>query len=316
MLPDIKIKDYYLNYIHNAMQDIEEYGEKIKKYEIDIKDYKEYITKNINDITNIYGIDLNSYENEWINEKYNSNETLYKKVIEFINQDIITEGRNTLLFLLKYLICLKNIKKAKEIYDIAEKRNNITLKKFKEYVTIYYEHVHKVLLEGFGYKYSGGIGTILINYWRVNKDVTENRVNFQETRKAKKALIEQGLKPYDEQEAKRYKELGLEYDGIPYIVRQTDNFFFEITFIDSMLFTERTMDFDKAQFINHKLKGMGYKEIADKFVTKFDDIYKLKVGLTHKINISHYKFPNNYLNFIRNASAEKYEYPTHNSEIG
>lgn len=316
MLPDIKIKDYYLNYIHNAQQDINEYGKEIEENEINLKEHKQYIIKHIDDIKNNYNIDLDTYQTEWIEERYNKLESLYKTVINYVNQDIIVDGRSTLLMLVKYLLCLKNINKINKIYEIAKKRSNIELKQFKEYITIYYEHVHKALLEGFGYKYAGGIGTILINYWKVPDYVVENRVDFQATRQNKKRLLEQGLKPYDEVEAKRCKELGIEYDGVPYIVKQTTNFFFEITFINSKWFTEKSMEFDKAQFINHKLKGMGYKEIADKFVTKFDDIYKLKVGLTHKINISHYKFPNNYLNFIRNASAEKYEYSTHNSEVG
>lgn len=307
MQPDVKLKDYYLNYIHNAEQDMNDYGEDLIRTVEDRKNTRVYIEQHIGELVSVYNIDLNQYTKEWVNEEYNPKETLYKVVFDFVNQTEVLESRTVILQLLKYLIKLKEEDRLTKLLEVTTRRANISLKEYKEYLVKYYNKVHQIVLEGNGYKIGGGIGVLLINYWKVPKSNSLKRCDFRASYIAKQELIKQGLTPYDEEEAKRYKEQGLEYDGIKYLKYKTNECFYEIIIIDSDIFNARELVFNKTQYVNLKYKGMTCEQMANTFINSKEDIYNFQVSLNHKLNILLQKYPNSYLNFIRNASAEKYE---------
>lgn len=308
MTPDVKVKDYYLHYIKNAKQDIEDYGNDITEIENDIVELHSYIEKHKEELLRDYDINLDLYPIEWTKCSYDKNSKLYKLVLKHFNNSIDLPARTSLIQLMKYVSKLQEKERIYRVLEILHRRSNLTYSEYRSYITKFYNKVQEMLLEGFGYRYRGGIGTILINYWKVPIHNSIKYTDYMKTKRKKQEIINAGLKPYNEEDAQWYKEHGLEYDGVPYIVKKTNDHYCEITIVDSQLFVPKSMQFDKTQYIHTNLKGKTLEQIGDEFVKTKEDLYNLPMSLTYKVNIMLYKFPNSYLNLIRNADAQKYQY--------
>lgn len=306
MLPDIKLKEFYLRYIYNADRDVEKYKELLTAIGQTKEELYNYIKQYETALLKEFDLDLNHFSIEWIEKKYNDTEYLYKTIIKYV-RTIEGEYKTVFYQLLKYCYKLKEEYKTNKLIFIANKRKVLSLKEYKSYVTDYYMKVHKILLEGFGYKYQGGIGTYLITYYKL--PVTAKRsIDFAETNKRKKELLEKGYKLYDEKEAAWYKARNIPYDGIDYRVYQDNGFCYEFTFINSKVFKRRELDYKRTEYVHAKLRGMSYKEMADNLCNNVEDIVNLNVDLKYKLNILVYKYPEKYLNFVRNDERSKYKY--------
>lgn len=305
MLPDIKVKEFYLRYVFNAKRDIENYKEKL----INIIQTKEELYNYINDkketLKYKFNIDLDKYNSEWNLKTYNTEETLYKDVIKIIKL-IKGESESLLIQIIKYCFKLKEEENTNKLIKIASKREKLTLKEYKAYLNKYYMCVHKALLEGFGYDFQGGIGTYIINYYKIDNP-TKKTIDYAETNKRKKEIIKRGLKPYDDREADWYKARNIPYDGVEYRVYLDKKFYYDFTFLNSKIFKKKELDYQRTEYVHAKLRGLSYKEMAD-LCNNIDDIVNLNVDIKYKLNILLYKYPEKYLNFVRNAEQSKYKY--------
>lgn len=306
MTPDIKIKDFYLRYIHNAKKELEDYiqlGQTIKESILSL-----YNTINENKILILetFNINLDNYESEYINMVYNESESLYFNVINKLKINV-KEDSSLLILLVKYCVKLKEEHKNKINIIIAEKKLNLTLANYKKIVNEYFLKVHKFVLEGYGYKFSNGIGTYLINYYKIDNP-TKNAIDFAETNKRKKELLSKGYKLYDDREAAWYKARNIPYDGVEYRVYLDKKFYYDFTFINSKVFRKKELDYQRTEYVHAKLRGMSYQEMADKLCNNIEDIIKLNVDIKYKLNILLYKYPEKYLNFVRNVEQTKYKY--------
>lgn len=306
MTPDIKIKDFYLRYIHNAKKELEDYiqlGQTIRESILSL-----YNTINENKILILetFNINLDNYESEYINMVYNESESLYFNVINRLKINV-KEDNSLLILLVKYCVKLKEEYKNKINIIIADKKLNLTLANYKKIVNEYFLKVHKFVLEGYGYKFSNGIGTYLINYYKIDNP-TKNAIDFAETNKRKKELLSKGYKLYDDREAAWYKARNIPYDGVEYRVYLDKKFYYDFTFINSKVFHKKELDYQRTEYVHAKLRGMSYQEMADKLCNNVEDIIKLNVDIKYKLNILLYKYPEKYLNFVRNVEQTKYKY--------
>lgn len=306
MTPDIKIKDFYLRYIHNAKKELEDYiqlGQTIRESILSL-----YNTINENKILILetFNINLDNYESEYINMVYNESESLYFNVINRLKINI-KEDNSLLILLVKYCVKLKEEYKNKINIIIADKKLNLTLANYKKIVNEYFLKVHKFVLEGYGYKFSNSIGTYLINYYKIDNP-TKNAIDFAETNKRKKELLSKGYKLYDDREAAWYKARNIPYDGVEYRVYLDKKFYYDFTFVNSKVFRKKELDYQRTEYVHAKLRGMSYQEMADKLCNNVEDIIKLNVDIKYKLNILLYKYPEKYLNFVRNVEQTKYKY--------
>lgn len=306
MIPDIKIKEYYLRYIFNAERDSKKYEEDLIEIEKAKNSLYDFINENKSKLYNVFDIDLECYSLEFKRRKYNPSETLYKQTLRLI-KTVEDENKVLLFQLLKYCYRLKDEYDTNKLIYIANRRKELSFKDYKEYVNKYYLCVHKALLEGYGYKFAGGIGTLIINYYKIDNPV-KPKIDYAETNRRKKEIIAKGLKPYDEKEAAWYKARNIPYDGVEYRVYLNKRFCYDITFVDSKIFHKRELDYQRTEYVHAKLRGLSYQEMADKYCNTFDDIINLNVDIKYKLNIFLYKFPEKYLNFVRNAEQSKYKY--------
>lgn len=315
MIPDIKLKDYYLQFIYNAKSDINKYTEKLNTT-IEYKDlcYK-YIDKNKEKLKSDFNINLDNYEIEYINKEYNIKENLYNVSIKLLQN--ISEHPNKIIILqvIKYCNILRIEHRCRKMIELANRRQNIKFKEYRKYITNYYIKVHKCVLQGMGYKFSYGIGIYVCNHWKLDTSKIKHkpRLDYAATNLRKKELIAKGEKLYDEKEAAWYKARHIPYNAIDYRVWKKDTDWYEFTFIKSKLAKSVSYDYKRTEYVAKKYRGMSYTQMADELCHTEDDIYNLQVDIKYKLNILLYKDPTKYLNYIRNAEQCKYQRGAHNS---
>lgn len=306
MTPDIKIKDFYLKYIHNAKRDLENYRKLEQAINESILLLYNQIKENKDKILETFNINVEQYESEYINMIYNETECLYLDVVNKL-KTTTEQDKSLLILLVKYCVKLKEEYKNKIKIIVEEKKTKLKFTEYKKLVTEYFLKVHKFVLEGYGYKFSNGIGTYIINYYKIDNP-TKNAIDFAETNKRKKELLSKGYKLYDDREATWYKERNIPYDGVEYRVYLDKKFYYDFTFINSKVFHKKELDYQRTEYVHAKLRGMSYQDMADKFCNNVEDIINLNVDIKYKLNILLYKYPDKYLNFVRNAEATKYKY--------
>lgn len=305
MTPDVTIRDYYLKFIYNAKFDLSKYNKELTLVKKLKESVFEYLVEHQNKIKENYNIDINE-----LNNSYNDVINRYTK-IKSNDENII--NKSLFLQVIKYCkLCLEEIKYDKLI-NLVNQRKDLKFRQFQNYVYKYYTQVHKCILEGMGYKYGYGIGVYCCNYWKTH---TSNKLvlDFAATRKKKKELINNGIKIYDENEAAWYKARKIPYDGVDYRVYVNKSHYYEFTFIKSRISKTVPYNYNRTEYTNKKYKPMSQQDIGDVYCKTIDDIYCLQVDIKCKLNILLYKYPNKYLNFIRNADQSKYKRRAYNSE--
>lgn len=315
MLPDITIKGYYLQFIHNAKNDITKYKNNLE-VTLSIKEqvYK-YIEDNKAILNDSFNINLDDIEIEFCQKKYNPKEYLYNIVIKLLRNIDTHPNRIVLLQLAKYCNILRNENKYNKLIELANKRKNIKFGVYRKYVTAYYNKVHKCVLNGMGYKFSYGIGTYIINHWKLDPKRIKNKVHldYAATNAKKKELIAKGIKLYDDKEAAWYEARHIPYNAVDYRIYKENTDWYEFTFIKSEIFKSNNLEYQRTEYVATKYRGMSYTQMAEELCHTEEDIYNLQVDIKYKLNILLYKDPTKYLNYVRNAEQCKYKRGAHNS---
>lgn len=315
MLPDITIKGYYLQFIHDAKIDIIKYKENLKTvYKLKEQLY-DYIENNQIILKDYFNINLQDIEIEWNHKQYNPKEYLYNIVIVLLRNTIEHPHRIVLLQLAKYCNILRNENKYNKLIELANKRKDIKFNIYRKYITIYYNKVHKCVLQGMGYKFGYGIGTYVINHWKLDQSRIKNKthLDYAATNAKKKELIAKGIKLYDDKEAAWYAARHIPYNAVDYRVYKDNTDWYEFTFIKSEIFKSNNLEYQRTEYVATKYRGMSYMKMAENLCHTEEDIYNLQVDIKYKLNILLYKDPTKYLNYIRNAEQCKYKRGAHNS---
>lgn len=315
MLPDITIKDYYLQFIHNANIDIVKYKENLNTISKVKEKLCDYIEDNKTILKDSFDINLEKIDIEWCHKQYNPKEYLYNIVIILLRNTIEHPNRIILLQLAKYCNILRNEHKYNKLIELANKRKDIKFTVYRKYITAYYNKVHKCVLQGMGYRFSYGIGTYVINHWKLDPKRIKNKVHidYAATNAKKKELLAKGVKLYDDKEAAWYAARHIPYNAVDYRVYKESTDWYEFTFIKSDIFRSNNLDYQRTEYVATKYRGMSYTRMAEELCHTEEDIYNLQVDIKYKLNILLYKDPTKYLNYIRNAEQCKYKCGAHNS---
>ena len=314
MIVEIDIKDYYKAFIDNANSDIEKYQEEINVNHKLLISTKDYIEKYILYINHQFNINLKENFNiSWNEETYSKDEHLTDTINARL-KDAVGEDRIILLQLLRYSELLKFIDDCNKKIELANNRSKITPKKYKEYLKKYYmQSVHKALLDGHAYRFSHGIGDLMINYWKYVNGVRSKIVDWNETNKRKQEILNAGLKLYDKEEAEIYKIRGLKYDGIPYVVYKTNNEYYDIELVNCKSFNKNNIKFKHANYIPTKFRKRTPEDIANQF-NSVDEIAVQDLGIRHKLIVALEKDPSIYLKYIRNVEAVRQKRGSHTTK--
>ena len=70
MIPDVKFKNYYLQFIYSAKTDIVKYKNELEEIVINKEELYNYLDNNKQLLIEAYNINLDDYKIEWINKEY------------------------------------------------------------------------------------------------------------------------------------------------------------------------------------------------------------------------------------------------------
>lgn len=308
MTPDIKTKNFYLQFINDAKIDYARYKELFQMSTDILEDIYSFIKDNKDIILDKYNINVEDYKLEW-DKTYNPKEELYKKVFKTYQTLDDTVDKRYLLQLIKYCQVLSKAYKYNKLMQLTHKRKELKFGQYRDIISRFYNKVHQCVLEGNGYKFAKGLGTYCINYWKLDYTKGRRILDYAASNARKKELLEQGVKLYDQKEADWYKARKIPYHAVDYRVYRTDDHWYEITFINSKIFKNaKAIDYKHTEYIVANYRGMSYMQMADELVNTIDDIYTLQVDIKYKLNILLYKYPTKYLNFVRNVEQRKYKH--------
>ena len=317
MIVEVDISDYYKAFINNANRDIEKYQEEYgvnhrllvstRNY---LKDYVIHIGHQFNiDLENDFSISWGT----WGEPRYEESEHL-TDIIKLGLNDVTGDDRIILLQLLRYSELLKHCDDCLKRISLAKNRTNITFKQYKEYLRKYYmQGVHKAIINGYAYRFSHGIGDLMINQWKYVTEVRSNFVDWAANNKRKQEILNAGLKLYNKDEAEIYKLRGIKYDGIPYIVYKTNTEYFNIELANCRKFNKRNVKFKHANYIPAKFRGKSVADIANMF-NSVDEIAIQDLGIRHKLITCVEKDPTLYLKYIRNVEQVRQRRGSHSTK--
>lgn len=298
MSPDIKLKDYYLSFIAKAKRDSNIYNAELKYYkQVRDKQLAE-LEEDKDKLIKLFKIYLTDY-------------TVAVKRAKFL---LRVERNINNRFLLNKIAKLDNAISKIEEYErmiiLTNKRKNLKYRDYENYISRYFNKVHKFVLQGYGYKYGFDIGTLAISRWRT-KDCIKPRIDYDATNKNKKKLLAEGKKLWNQYEAQWYAQRRIPYDGVDYRIFSKKTHVYEINIYKSKLFTYRNHKFEHKEYVNSKFKGCSYQELAD-MCKDLDEIAKMPVDLKYKLNMYLYKEPGSYISYIRNDEQDRYTNGAHN----
>ena len=68
MIPDVKFKNYYLQFIYSAKTDIVKYKNELEEIVISKEELYNYLDNNKQLLIEAYNINLDDYKTDWINK--------------------------------------------------------------------------------------------------------------------------------------------------------------------------------------------------------------------------------------------------------
>lgn len=307
MMPDVDRRSFYLRYITNAEKDAEEYRKQRETAKKIKEELYNYVDKYKTILKSKYNIDVESYELEWGKKQYNPGEALYNKLIRYVSVIESTDPEKSILFqAIKYCNALRNEYNYTRLTELAYKRKNLSYKGYTYALNIYFMKVHKCLLEGNGYEFSHGLGVMMISRWKLGNNAVK-KLDYAATKKLKQEILNRGGKLYDKLEAEWYKKRNIPYDGEDYRVFSTTDVVYDIRFYNSKICSDKYMEYKHPQYVYHTYRGMTQQQLANTCKTE-EEIYNFPVDLNMKLRMLLIKYPNKYLNFVRNAEQDKYSY--------
>lgn len=318
MIAEININHYYRTYIEDAKKDKVTFEEQLQSA-IGVKDeVKRYLENNKSDILSSIAIKLDDYK-EYNSEIYVDNEDLYKRVNRSLKYYDEGKERIYILQIIKYCNILKKIYYLNISIKQTENRSNLSFKQYREYVKKFYQYgVHKCCLQGYAYKYSYGIGKLMINRWKLigaNLPNYKGRkiIDYKATKAAKEQLLREGKIPYNKEDAEIYKERGIKYPGVPYLVYKDNDIVYDIDINDCAYIATRNIEFEHLETIGKNIRNKTQEQLAGECKSE-EDVFKLSCDINHKLKVYLYFDKTVYLKYIRNVSENKYERGAHNSQ--
>lgn len=307
--------DSYYDYLKTLHGDIDEYNEKLSEYNQKIDEIHNYIVENKFEIEEYLSIKIDKYQTEIANKTFNPNKTLQKLVVKIYKNYNEDEHKGLILQILKYCQYLERKHKVLELIKATKQRNKLTYTEYKNLLKKFYHKVHEHMLNGHGYKYQYGLGVFFINKKKFF-DTGSPIYNLHKTKENLYKLLDQGITPYNKQDKYNADLMGIKYFGVDYKVPLFRDYWFGIDHLRSGIenLTKTHYVHQIRQTRSRNYRQMTYKEAADLYITKPEELYKFNTDIIQKVYILFYKFPEMGIYINRHVITSKYEYRKNYSE--
>lgn len=292
---------------------LETYNENI----IEIDRLRELIGNNLETYKKDYKIDLTKYD-DFINNTY-TNDTLYKLAkgayLNRSNNYILTSDLYDLFKYAKLLKTNGELKHNLELYATCKKLNcneyGAILRKF------YFEVHRRMVVNGEGYVFSGGIGWTCINRVKIvdpKRGKRKKIIDFAATKKREKELLAQGKKLFNKEEAEWCAKNGIEYIAEDKRVYKNDEYLYEIPLLDSKLPSGNDLELTRVNYRSLDTRNKTYEDLLNETDRDLTKICALNLDLKSKISLCTEADKLLYTKFIRNENQTSYNLRKTNSK--
>ena len=197
----------------------------------------------------------------------------------------------------------------KQIHDCETKIvfytkcSNLTLKEYTEILRTYYTEVHKkLILDGYGYSFSNGIGWICVNRCVFNK--RKPMLDYAATKKREKELIAQGKHIYNKEEADWCARNGIEYKAEDKRVFVCNEYCYQIPLISSKLPNGDSLKLEVTDYRHNSIRGKTNDELIEMCKGDIKKICELPLDLKTKVTLCDKADKILYTKFIRNENQK------------
>lgn len=293
------LKDYYRELKDDYKRKIEEANKDIEKAKKLSEELRPDIERMKSNYKRDYKINLDSYT-DYTEQRYIDGVFL-NEVSDFYRNCKYTEDVRRAIQLVKYATALKTIHDSEKNITIYNKILDLKYDEFKKYIKTFYMEVQRqMIVNGYGYKLHGRIGTVVINRCRINKPKT--LVDTKLTKRNTEKLRKEGKEIYDPKKAKYYEEHGLEYHGVDPRIYRTDKFCYEFCLLWTNMKHGFYHKFDPYDYWSAENRGKTKEDFIKEANGNLAYICGLDITFRTKVTICNEIDPTLYLKFIRNEN--------------
>lgn len=195
--------------------------------------------------------------------------------------------------------------KKKDMYDIEPKIKHydkclaLSLEQYRELLKTFYDEVtRQMVLEGYGYRFEGRLGYVVIN--RCRKYKGRRSIDIHKTKERKKELEAQGIQVWDKDQAAFAKKHGLEYNAVSATVYQNVEAFYEVVLVDCNIPNGNKLKFRVPNTVSHKIEERSYEDMIRNCNRDVNEICKLPIDFRKKAYLCMEVDKTLYKKYIRN----------------
>lgn len=287
-----EIKEDYSNKLDKVN---EEFNSNLKKNE---ELYKE-IQQKADYYKRTYKFDIYDYE------EYNQNAHLNGKLLDaastlYRNAKVDTEVLDWIR-IVKYAQTLKPLQEYSKMANLYRKIIDLSLVQFRELMKMYYFEVQRqMIVNGYGYRFQGHIGTVVIN--RCKNRVSSPIVDTKATKANIEKLKKEGVELYNAEKEAFCKLHNLEYKGVDPRVWTVHDYLYEFCLLWSGLRSSHFYKFEPVDTWAKSLRGKTKEDFKKEANGNLNYICNLEITFRTKITLCNEIDNTLYVKFIRNEN--------------
>lgn len=299
--------NYYRVMRENSSKKIKELSDKKEILINKINDRRKSVAESYDEYKDSFNVELNKYK-EFVENKYIDG-SLYKVAKGlFINRKNDYSLVASLFDLYSYATMQKDINGIDKKLEFLNKLHSLTLKEYGDILRTFYTQVHKeLILNGYGYAFSGRIGWICVNRVHMGKR-GKAVINYRATQKREQELLAQGKRIYNKEEADWCKRNGIEYNAEDKRVFMQNEIVYEIPLINCTCTNAHRLKLTIADFRGIPYRGKTNEDLLELCNNDVNKICELSVDLKTKLLLCNKADKLLYTKFIRNENQTALRY--------
>lgn len=281
-----------------ALAKLNELNKKIKVGHDEIK-------SNLEVYKNTCGVNLLDYD-EFVNNKYADGKFFKLAKGMYMNRSNNYELVSDLFDVYNLASQQKQISELEKEVALYDKCLALKVNDYCRILRTFYNEVHKqMLINGYGYAYTGHIGWVCINRVAI-VGKSKPLLDWAATRKREAELKAQGKRVYNKEEAEWCAKNGIEYKAEDKRVYINSESYYELCLINCTLPNGAKFVPEFLDYRGDKLRGKTNQDLIDDCHSNLEEIVKLPLDLRTKVALCNKVDPILYTKFIRNEKQISY----------